>query len=93
MQKYTQDTVGYLSYNVPYRTSYANTHHEKKVTTGRVMNMAELSNVQGRPWDDIDVSLKYSIVFEPSKSDEYTALIAIRASWLRESRGGAQELN
>ncbi|KAK2765890.1 Uracil-regulated protein 1 [Arachnomyces sp. PD_36] len=23
-------------------------------TTGRVMNMAELSNVQGRPWDDID---------------------------------------
>lgn len=26
------------------------------VTTGRVMSMAELSEVQGRAWDDVDVS-------------------------------------
>ena len=26
------------------------------VTTGRIMNMAELSEVQGRPWEDVDVS-------------------------------------
>lgn len=26
------------------------------VTTGKVMNMAELSEVQGRAWDDVDVS-------------------------------------
>ena len=25
------------------------------VTTGKVMNMMELSEVQGRPWDDVDV--------------------------------------
>ena len=24
------------------------------VTTGRVMNMAELSEVQGRAWEDVD---------------------------------------
>lgn len=26
------------------------------VTTGKVMNMAELSEVRGRAWDDVDVS-------------------------------------
>lgn len=35
----------------------------EKVTTGRVMDMAELSNVQGRPWDDIDVSSKVSACY------------------------------
>lgn len=27
------------------------------VTTGKIMTMEELSNVQGRAWDDVDVSL------------------------------------
>lgn len=27
-----------------------------KVTTGKVMTMEELSNVQGRAWEDVDVS-------------------------------------
>lgn len=26
------------------------------VTTGKIMNMEELGNVHGRPWDDVDVS-------------------------------------
>lgn len=26
------------------------------VTTGKVMNLVELSEVQGRAWDDVDVS-------------------------------------
>ena len=26
-----------------------------QVTTGKVMNILELSEVQGRPWDDVDV--------------------------------------
>lgn len=26
------------------------------VTTGKVMSMAELQNVKGRGWDDVDVS-------------------------------------
>lgn len=32
------------------------------VTTGKVMTMEELSNVQGRAWEDIDVSLKAPFV-------------------------------
>lgn len=26
------------------------------VTTGKIMSMEELSNVQGRAWEDVDVS-------------------------------------
>lgn len=37
------------------------------VTTGKIMTMEELSNVQGRAWDDVDVSTPYS------KNQSYTA--------------------
>ena len=30
------------------------------VTTGKVMSMQELSEVQGRPWDDVDVGIPIS---------------------------------
>lgn len=29
------------------------------VTTGKIMTMEELSNVQGRAWEDVDVSTEY----------------------------------
>ena len=34
-------------------------------TTGKVMTMDELSNVQGRPWEDIDVceASQYLLLF------------------------------
>jgi hypothetical protein len=32
------------------------------VTTGKVMNMAELSEVQGRPWDDVDVCIPFLLL-------------------------------
>jgi len=40
------------------------------VTTGKIMTMEELSNVQGRAWEDVDVSAT-----TPFKSwDPYTDL-------------------
>ena len=54
MQRYMQDTVrtprNVLGLMRHKRLIYA------AVTTGKVMNMAELSQVQGRAWDDVDVS-------------------------------------
>lgn len=44
--------------------------------------MAELSNVQGRPWDDIDVSLRnFLAVTNLQKSNRSTALSASHTSW------------
>jgi hypothetical protein len=36
--------------------------HAGYFTTGKVMNMAELSEVQGRPWEDVDVSNSDDII-------------------------------
>ena len=50
-----------------------------KVTKGHVMNLAELSEVQGRPWDDVDVSLLPILFSKRSIYEVLTYWLALRS--------------
>lgn len=54
MPKYTLGTVS-QSFHLQIKILSVLT--QNSVTTGKVMNMAELAEVHGRPWEDVDVSL------------------------------------
>ncbi|KAL8782681.1 MAG: hypothetical protein Q9195_009595 [Heterodermia aff. obscurata] len=41
--------------------------HAGYFTTGKVMNMVELSEVQGRAWEDVDVSFNRSHLHFPMR--------------------------
>jgi len=54
MLKYMLGTVS-QSYHL--QTERLSVLIQSSVTTGKVMNMAELAEVHGRAWEDVDVSL------------------------------------
>ncbi len=49
--------AGYCESILSSLNRYTVSTHSDSVTTGKVMNMAELAEVHGRPWEDVDVSL------------------------------------
>jgi hypothetical protein len=58
MRRSTRVIVSILQWRQNFET---NADQATTVTTGKIMTMEELSNVQGRAWEDVDVSTADSL--------------------------------
>ena len=50
--------AGYCKFTSLTKVLVARSSNTVTVTTGKIMTLEELDKVQGRAWDDIDVSVK-----------------------------------
>ena len=50
------------------------------VTTGKIMTMEELSNVQGRAWEDVDVSDTERKIWVVTLTDDLSSIDRVRTS-------------